>query len=81
MEVSEWVLMSSFRYVLGRQAYIVSEIVENILNNWELLSIRTKDIIKEEIKDGNTRDKMDIDKWVGWYCDKRYCFSGWSNYK
>lgn len=51
IKVSELTLLSSFRYALGRKTYIVSEVVENILASWQILSQNAKDKIKEEIEE------------------------------
>ena len=67
LEVSELTLVASFRYALGRQTYIVSEVVENILKNWASLSLKFKTKIKEEIreaiKDNNAGSTIDIQQW------------------
>ena len=67
LEVSELTLVASFRYALGRQTYIVSEVVENILKNWEFLSLKFKTKIKEEIqeaiKNNNAGSDIDIEQW------------------
>ena len=64
IKVSELTLFASFRYALGRQTYIVSEVVENILANWQILSQNTKDKMKAEIKETikNNNIGHDIDK-------------------
>ena len=64
IKVSELTLFSSFRYALGRQTYIVSEVVEHILANWKVLSQNTKEKIKEEIAEAIKNNSIghDIDK-------------------
>ncbi|MEA3386968.1 MAG: hypothetical protein U9Q66_00825 [Patescibacteria group bacterium] len=64
IKVSELTLLASFRYALGRQTYIVSEVVENILSNWQILSQNAKDKIKTEIKEAMENNSIghDIDK-------------------
>lgn len=64
IKVSELTLVASFRYALGRQTYIVSEVVENILANWQVLSQNTKDRLKAEIKEAieNSSIGHNIDK-------------------
>ena len=64
IKVSELTLLASFRYALGRQTYIVSEVVENILTNWQVLSQNAKDTIKAEIKEAIENHSIghDIDK-------------------
>ena len=64
IKVTELTLLSSFRYALGRQTYIVPEVVENILANWQILSQNTKEKIKEEIAEAIKNNSIghDIDK-------------------
>ena len=67
LEVSELTLVASFRYALGRETYIVPEVVENILKNWILLSSKFKTKIKEEIqeaiKNNSAGSNIDIEQW------------------
>ena len=67
LEVSELTLLASFRYALGRQSYIVSEVVENVLKNWIYLSKKFKAKIKEEIeeavKNNNAGSYTDVEQW------------------
>ena len=67
LEVSELTLVASFRYALGRQTYIVPEVVENILKNWAFLSLKFKTKIKEEIqeaiKNNHAGSDIDIEQW------------------
>lgn len=67
IKVSELTLVASFRYALGRQTYIVSEVVENIMANWQILSQNTKDKIKEEIEEASKNNsighEMDKEQW------------------
>ena len=67
IKISELTLLASFRYALGRRTYMVSEVVENILKNWELLSIKFRTKIQEEIKeailDNNAGDIIDVEQW------------------
>lgn len=64
IKVSELTLLASFRYALGRQTYIVSEVVENILANRQILSQNTKDKMKAEIEEAIENNSIghDIDK-------------------
>ena len=66
LEVSELTLVASFRYALGRETYIVPEVVENILKNWILLSSKFKTKIKEEIQEAikNNSAGSTIERWV-----------------
>ena len=72
IKVSELTLVASFRYALvryalGRKTYIVAEVVENILKNWDMLSTKAKNKIQEEvesaIKNDNAGWQIDIDQW------------------
>jgi DNA replicative helicase MCM subunit Mcm2 (Cdc46/Mcm family) len=67
IKVSELTLLASFRYALGRQTFIVSEVVENILANWQILSQNTKDKMKAEIKEvienNHIGHDMDKEQW------------------
>ena len=67
IKVSELTLLASFRYALGRQTYIVSEVVENILANWQGLSQNAKDTMKAEIKEAinnnNIGHSIDKESW------------------
>jgi hypothetical protein len=67
IKVSELTLVASFRYALGRKTYIVAEVVENILKNWDMLSSKAKNKIQEEIesaiKNDNAGCQIDIDQW------------------
>ena len=67
IKISELTLVASFRYALGRRSYIVSEVVENILSNWQNLSEKMKINIKNEIDEAvahnNFGEQMDLDLW------------------
>ena len=43
------ILIYAFRYVLGRQTYAVSTVVDNILSNWDELSEGDKNLYQKEI--------------------------------
>ena len=67
LKVTELTLVASFRYALGRRTYIVTEVVDDILINWDKLSRKFKDTIAKEIKEAiennNAGDQMDIQEW------------------
>ena len=44
-------LMYAFRYVLGRQTYAVSTVVDNILHNWGNLSEGDRKLYQREIRE------------------------------
>ncbi len=67
LKVTELTLVASFRYALGRRTYIVSEVVDDILINWDKLSSKFKDTIikeiSEAIENNNAGDQTDIQDW------------------
>ena len=60
-------LFNSFRYCLGRKTYAVSEYVEILVQEWDELPRKYKDLIKKEIKivinTGNAGMDMDAKEW------------------
>lgn len=67
-EDNRLILISAFRYALGRRTYITCCISDEILNNWEVLSKFDKSLFAKEIKEhkelyGNLGDKCDHDSW------------------
>ena len=64
----ELILLCAFRYALGRKSYVVSYIVEEIINNWEYFHRSKKLQFKQEIKDykelyGNLGMNCDEAEW------------------
>lgn len=57
----ESVLICAFLYALGRRTYVVSEIVNEIVLNWNQLSKKSKDLIAKEISECDDLG-MDMDK-------------------
>lgn len=62
-------LSCAFRYALGRRTYVVSSVVETILDNWDNLPQNDKDRYKREIQDhlrelGDLGDKCDFEEWT-----------------
>lgn len=57
----------AFRYALGRQTYVVSDVVETIIRNWDELSSDVQHKIKIEIEEAISRDmaghEMDVKQW------------------
>ena len=51
INVSENILIYAFRYALGRKTYAVSDVVEMLETNWDLLSEYARKEIKYEIKE------------------------------
>lgn len=68
IKISELTLMGSFRYALGRRSYVVAEVVEDILQNWDVLSEKAKnkmhEEIREAIKNDNFGDHIDFEQWT-----------------
>ena len=58
-------IVSSFRYALGRKTYIVSETAEWLRNNVSLISDRDKELMIKEITRAEEDDRL------GWDCDKQ----------
>lgn len=60
-------IISAFRYALGRKTYIVSEIVDIIINNWGTLTEHDRGLICHEIKEAIELDAagmdMDVREW------------------
>lgn len=67
LELSEDILFMAFRYALGRQTYVVSDVVQTITENWSFLSKKIKHLIHKEIKiaisDKNIGMEMDFKEW------------------
>ena len=56
----------AFRYALGRKTYAVSVVVRYLQDNWNLLSLDTKNAIKSEIitaMENNAGMEMDVKEW------------------
>jgi len=65
MEINELRLLA-FRYALGRKTYIVSELVEDLTNNWDTMSKYHKQIqddIKGAIRRNDAGMDMDVELW------------------
>jgi hypothetical protein len=67
VEFNSFVTLSAFRYALGKKGYVVSEVAEYIINNWNNLEIGHQFLIvreiKEAIKNNKTDDDCDIECW------------------
>lgn len=57
----ELVLLSAFRYALGRSTYIVSTIVDDVITNWNELDIYSQERIQKEIRESD---------YLGMDCDE-----------
>ncbi len=64
--VPEHFVICAFRYALGRQTYVVAEVVEWLEGNFDELSDFHKEIIKKEINeaiDMGIISDIDVDWW------------------
>jgi len=66
-EVTEDIIFYAFRYALGRMTYSVNDVATCIIENWNLLTKNTKDLIIKEIKQAITENRAgmecDINRW------------------
>ena len=65
--VEESILIYALRYVLGRQSYAVSDVMDSIKDNWKILGDNSKKIILKDITN---------------YLKEPYCpmFNEWDNF-
>ena len=65
IHVDENILFMAFRYGLGRSTYVVKEVCEELIENWNLLNVETKKLIHKEINQSINEDKIghQIDKF------------------
>jgi len=67
MNISNDTILAAFRYALGRQTYIVSSVVEDILKNWDNIDNNLKNLIKKEIEEAIEQNRAgmecDIKEW------------------
>jgi len=67
MKLDEIILFLAFRYALGRRTYVVHDVTETIIRNWDNLSLKYQSLIHKEIKqaieDENAGMDMDIERW------------------
>lgn len=59
--------LCAFRYSLGRRSYIVSEMVDHLLENWDKINNHYQKLIIQEtewaIDKGCAGDDMDVNTW------------------
>ena len=64
---NENILFYAFRYALGRKTYVVSDVVECLINNWDNLKEHTQERIIMEIKSAISKDnagtECDVKEW------------------
>lgn len=68
MKVTEITLSCAFRYALGSMTYVVSDVVEDILDNWNIINRSTKLRFVKEIREyrkihGFCGMEMDDTQW------------------
>lgn len=60
-------LFCAFRYALGRRTYVVSTIIEIILENWDNIPVNRQEMFKSEIREAisknNAGSKYDVEEW------------------
>lgn len=65
--MNERIVFIAFRYALGRMTYVVSEVVDYLLNNWNDISIEYQEKIIKEINEAfetnNYGHSIDKDQW------------------
>ena len=63
--IPEWMIISSFRYCLGRASYVVGECADWIIEHNDDLSERVRNIFLREIREALDEDRagMDMDRW------------------
>lgn len=54
--IPDWMIISSFRYALGRMTYVVGEVSGWLVDNWEDLNPEPKEIIAKELAEAFQRD-------------------------
>ena len=64
----EIIIVSAFRYSLGRMTYVVGSIVDFIVENWEGFSLKRQKFFQREIREykekhGRLGMKMDEEQW------------------
>lgn len=66
-KVNEDILFCAFRYALGRKTYIVKEVVDSIINNWDKLDKGLKKIFTVEIRQAIKKEQagmyIDVLQW------------------
>ena len=65
MIVDDGILFMAFRYALGRATYVVGEVVNTIIANWDSISPSLKYLIQKE-----TQTALDK-KQAGWEMDEK----------
>ena len=65
IHADDLIVVSAFRYALGRMTYVTGSTSEWLLRYWDRLSPPTQALIVREIQEAAARDGL------GWDCDKQ----------
>ena len=57
------IVNAAVRYALGRKTYIVSAVCDYIVENWEIIPDRCKEVIATDIREQK-------EEWLGHECDR-----------
>jgi len=73
---NEVMVISAFRYCVGRQTYVVQACADWLISIWPMLGANTKAVIqfdleKEFERDDEARRREENYKPLGWDCDRR----------
>jgi hypothetical protein len=69
-------VISAFRYCVGRQTYVVQACADWLISIWPMLGANTKAVIQRDLErefemDDNARMREENYKPLGWDCDRR----------
>jgi hypothetical protein len=73
---SQFVVLATVRYCLGRRTYVVGECRDWLIANWQDIGPRMQKLIEQEVEDEFRRDdearaRGSDYKPLGWDCDRR----------
>lgn len=69
-------VISAFRYCLGRQTYVVRACANWLIDIWPLLTEQTQGVIRRDLeeefqRDDEARARDEKHKPLGWDCDRK----------
>lgn len=68
LKLDESILFLAFRYAIGRTTYVVSEVVETVIEQWDFVSKQFKELIikeiKQELSSNDMMMDMDVRDWT-----------------
>lgn len=68
LKLDEGILFLAFRYAIGRTTYVVSEVVETVIEQWDFVSKQFKELIikeiKQELSSNDMMMDMDVRDWT-----------------